>query len=113
VWRFHLDPALDPVVDGTDVRLRAAGREAWLQLASASDGLTMTIEQGWISPTYGVRAATRVVTLQGRAVLPQVVSFRFGLLRTSLDRLRGSIASMPAGARTARLGKAVDHAEVG
>ena len=36
VWRFHLDPALDPVVDGTDVRLRAAGREAWLQLASTS-----------------------------------------------------------------------------
>jgi Heparinase II/III-like protein/Heparinase II/III N-terminus len=113
VWRFHLDPVLDATIDGRDVRLRAAGRDAWLQLASASDGLTMTIEQGWISPSYGVRAATRVVTLRGHVVLPQVVSFRFGLVRTSLDRLRASIDSMPAGTRPSLVGKPIDHAEVG
>ena len=113
VWRFHLAPAVDR-------------RDRWRRCAP-SRGRTRSVAAArvclrWLDdddrarldvPTYGVRAATRVVTLQGRAVLPQVVSFRFGLLRTSLDRLRGSIASMPAGTRTARLGKTVDHVEVG
>lgn len=112
-WRFHLDPALDASIDGRDVRLRAAGRDAWLQLASATEGLTMTIEGGWISPSYGLRTATRVVTLRGRVMLPQVVSFRFGLVRTPLDRLRVMVASMSAGTGTSFVGKPADHAEVG
>jgi hypothetical protein len=113
VWRFHLDPALDAAVDGSDVRLRAAGRDAWLQLASAADGLTMTIEDGWISPSYGVRTGIRVVTLRGRVMLPQVVSFRCGLVRTSLDRMRTMTVSMPANTRTSLVGQPSDHAEVG
>ena len=113
VWRFHLDPALDADIDGRDVRLRSAGRDAWLQLASAADGLTMAIETGWISPSYGVRTATRVVTLRGRVVLPQVVSVRFGLVRTSPDRMRASIVSMSADTRTSLVGQPGDHAEVG
>ena len=113
VWRFHLDPAIDAAIDGCDVRLRAAGRDAWLQLASAADGLTMTIEDGWISPSYGVRTAIRVATVRGRVVLPQVVSFRFGLVRTSLDRMRAALALMPADTRTSLVPQPTDHAEVG
>ena len=55
----------------------------------------MTIENGWASPSYGVRAGIRVVTLRGRVVLPRVVSFRFGLVRMPLDRLQAVIASLP------------------
>ncbi len=94
-WRFHLDPSVVAVIEGSDVRLAAPGREAWLQLASAG-GLRLTIEDGWASRSYGVRAAISVVTLQGRVALPQVVSFRFGLVRLPLDRLRGVSASLPS-----------------
>jgi Heparinase II/III-like protein/Heparinase II/III N-terminus len=113
VWRFHLDPALDAAVEGSDVRLRTGGRDAWLQLASAADGLTMTIEDGWISPSYGVRTGNRVVTLRGRVMLPQVVSFRCGLVRTSLDRMRAMTVSMAADTRASLVGQPGDHAEVG
>ena len=95
VWRFHLDPALDAEIDRGDVRLRGAGRDAWLQVASA-DGLTMTIENGWVSPSYGIRTGIRVVTLQGCVALPQVVSFRFGCVRMPLDGVRGLTTSMPS-----------------
>jgi hypothetical protein len=93
-WRFHLDPSVNAEIHGGDVRLAAPGREAWLQIASPADGLTMTIENGWASPSYGVRAGIRVVTLRGRVALPQVVSFRFGLVRMPLDRLQAAIAAM-------------------
>ena len=95
-WRFHLDPSVSAEIEGSDVRLAAPGREAWLQMASAAGGLRMTIEDGWASPSYGVRAAISVVTLRGRVALPQVVSFRFGLVRMPLDRLRSVIASLPS-----------------
>jgi hypothetical protein len=95
------------------VRLRAAGRDAWLQLACAADGLTLAIEGGWISPSYGIRTANRVVTLRGRVGLPQVVSFRLGLVRTSLDRMSAAIALMPFDWRTSLTGGRTDHVEVG
>jgi hypothetical protein len=96
-WRFHLDPDVNAEIHRGDVRLAAARGEAWLQLASAAGGLTMTIENGWASPSYGVRAGIRVVTLRGRVALPQVVSFRFGLVRVPLDRLQALVASLPSG----------------
>jgi hypothetical protein len=95
VWRFHLDPALDAEIDRGDVRVRGAGRDAWLQVVPA-DGLTMTIENGWVSPSYGIRTAIRVVTLQGCVALPLVVSFRFGCVRMPLDGVRGQMTSIPS-----------------
>jgi hypothetical protein len=96
VWRFHLDPAVGAEILGDAVRLSTGGREAWLQLPSTPRGMTMTIEEGWASQRYGVRAGIRVVTLRGHVALPQVVSFRFGLVRLPLDRLQGVFASLPS-----------------
>lgn len=94
VWRFHLDAALTPDIDGTDVCLRAVGRNAWLQIVDAPAGSTIVIEDGWMSPSYGVRQAIRVVTVRARVALPQFVSFRLGVVRASPAQLRALTASM-------------------
>ena len=96
VWRFHLDPAVRADLVGDDVRLSTGGREAWLQLASTTPGMTMMLEDGWSSPSYGLRAAIRVVVLRGRVALPQNAVFRLGLARLSFDRLQGLAATAPS-----------------
>jgi len=98
-WTFELKydgwRCLAEIRDG-DVRLASGDGEAWLQWASSLDGLTMTIEDGWVSPSYGVRAAIRVVVLKGRVALPRSISYRFGRSRLRLDRLAGALASLPS-----------------
>jgi hypothetical protein len=95
-WRFHLAPPVSAEIRGRDVRLAVAGREAWLQFASPIDGLAMTIEDGWASPSYGVRTGVHVVVLRGRVALPRVVSCRFGIVHMPPDRLQKAVASLPS-----------------
>jgi len=98
-WRFHLDPDVRAEIVGDDVRLSTGGREAWLQLLMPPRGATLTLEGGWSSPSYGVRGAITVVVLRGRLALPLDATFRFGLTRLSVDRLReltAGFASDPA-----------------
>jgi hypothetical protein len=87
VWRFHLDPAVVPDVDGDAVRLRRADREAWLQIAGGAPGLAVTLEDGWISPSYGVRTKTLVVVLSARCPVPVQTTFRIGLERLAAPLL--------------------------
>jgi hypothetical protein len=91
-WRFHLDPDVSAAIVGSDVRLLSGDREAWLQTAMPSDGLTLAIENGWISPSYGVRTPTSVVVLKGRTALPRTAAFRFGFARLSPEQLRMAAA---------------------
>ena len=95
-WRFHLAPAVSADIRGDDVCLAVAEHEAWLQFTPAAGRWKMTIEDGWVSPSYGVRTPIRVVVLSGRVPLPQVVSCRFGLVRMPLDRLESAVASLPS-----------------
>jgi hypothetical protein len=95
-WRFHLAPTVNAEIRGGDVRLSAAAREAWLQFGYPLEGSTMTIEDGWASPSYGVRTEIRVVVLKARVALPQLVSCRFGLARLTPDRLENALAALPS-----------------
>jgi hypothetical protein len=91
VWRFHLDPEVSAALDGDAVRLSARGRDAWLQLVSIPGGLTMSVEDGWSSPSYGVRAEIHVVVLRGRVTGPQSATFRFGVVRRSHEELKNLV----------------------
>ena len=88
VWRFHLASSLDARLEGDGVRLGANEREAWLQTVDAPPGLRLSIEDGWISPSYGVRVPSKVATLSGRAALPASATFRIGARRVSPSALR-------------------------
>ncbi len=96
VWRFHLDAALHAEIDRGDVRLSSGTRDAWLQLVEPIVGSTITLEEGWVSPTYGVRTKTQVAVRKARTSLPVVASFRIGLVRlapASLQHLTSAFAA--------------------
>src|SRR5262249_36814913 len=80
-WRFHLDPAVTPVVDGRDVRLSSGERAVWLLPGDAAASWTAAIEDGWVSPSYGVKVETRVVVWRTEDAVPLQASFLFAEAR--------------------------------
>ena len=95
VWRFHLDPSLEAVVDRGSVRLAGRHRDAWLQIVDPAPKFEVTIEDGWVSPSYGVREASKVIMMTVRADLPVVATFRFGLVALAPAALRSVAAALP------------------
>lgn len=87
-WRFPLAPGVRADIRGADVRFELGGRERWLLPASVVPA-SWTLEDGWVSPSYGVRHETRVLTLRARLQLPQQLTYLF----SSID--------VPAAARAA------------
>ena len=79
ISRFHLDPAVAPTVCGSDVRLTTRGRDLWLQVIDPIGPIA--IQDGWISPSYGVRTPTSTIVLQQDVVLPITMTCRFGIHR--------------------------------
>jgi uncharacterized heparinase superfamily protein len=76
VWRFPLDPGIRASIHGRDVRFEQGGQERWLQPASPLPA-SWTLEPGWVSPSYGVRQDTTVVTLRARLTMPQTLTYIF------------------------------------
>ena len=76
VWRFPLDPSLGATIEGANVRFDRAGERRWLMAASDLPS-AWTLEPGWVSPSYGVRLATQVVTLRAKVSLPYRLSYLF------------------------------------
>jgi uncharacterized heparinase superfamily protein len=76
VWRFPIDPGVRASVHGRDVRFERGGRERWLQAASPLPA-SWTLEPGWVSPSYGVKQDTTVVTLRARLTMPQALTYIF------------------------------------
>jgi hypothetical protein len=104
VWRFHLDPAVAAEIVSGSVRLSSPGREAWLQLVGGPRDMTTTIESGWSSPSYGMRDEIRVVVMRVRAAIPQVATFRLGLVRLPIDRLHELTVVLPSQPSVAAVG---------
>ena len=76
-WRFHLDPSVAAERRDGDVRLSSGDREVWLLLDERASVMTFAIEDGWVSPSYGVRAAAKVLVFEDHVSLPVRVSFLF------------------------------------
>src|SRR6185369_5072558 len=60
VWRFHLDPKVAASRDGYDVRLTHGKAAVWLLPSAAAPRLELSLEAGWVSPSYGVKIPTTV-----------------------------------------------------
>ena len=92
VWRFHLDPRVIAHVEvagdvgdpgNNDVRLACDGRDVWLLPDAAAARFTLSLQPGWVSPSYGVKVPTTVVVWETRARLPVAASFLFAESRLS------------------------------
>jgi uncharacterized heparinase superfamily protein len=76
-WRFHLDPAVTPSVSAGDVRLTSTGGEVWLLPDAVAAAFTLTIEPGWVSPSYGVKVPTSILIWKTSSAEPLVASYLF------------------------------------
>jgi hypothetical protein len=77
VWRFHLDPAVALECAGPDVRLSRGDRFVWLMPDEYASALAFAIEDGWVSPSYGVRQPSKVLVWSARTSVPITVSYLF------------------------------------
>lgn len=66
-WRFTCGPGVDASLAAPGETLLSAGGRSWRLSADAA--LTTTIEQGWYSPSYGVRHACHVIAFECQADL--------------------------------------------
>ena len=81
VWRFHLDPAA--VAENRDgvVRITSGPHQVWLTHEAAAP-LTLALESGWVSPSYGVKLPSTVVTVKGIVTVPFSAAFGFAAERS-------------------------------
>ena len=84
VWRFHLDPAVTPEVEGRDVRLSRDGRTVWLLPDDIAATFPLSIEPGWVSPSYGVKVPTTVLVWRTEVKGPIEASYLFAETRMSV-----------------------------
>jgi len=81
VWRFHLDPAACAEAFGSVVRIASGSHEVWFTHEAAAP-LTLTLETGWVSPSYGVKLPSTVVNVRGLVTVPFETSFGFASERS-------------------------------
>jgi hypothetical protein len=98
VWRFHLDPDVTPVIDGRDVKLASTRGDIWLMTGDGAEALVPTIEEGWVSPSYGVKVEASVLVWQIRETLPVRASFLFADVRLSASERRFVAGDLTAAA---------------
>lgn len=93
VWRFPLDPGVRAHIEGGDVRFEGRGQARWL-LAASSMPSSWMLEPGWVSPSYGVRHETQVLTLRASLRLPYRLTYLFSVAPASgADRDAASLLS--------------------
>ena len=84
-WRFHADPSVTVAVDGDAVRLSHNGHTVWLMPDDDAGALSLALEDGWVSPGYGVKVPAKVIVWRGRVPVPTNASFLFAELRLARD----------------------------
>jgi len=94
-WRFHLAPAVSANTEGNDVHLSTRGGDVWLQVTEELSKLPVTIEEGWVSPSYGIRTQIQVVVWRGHVKLPIAATIRFGPARLTATEMRMLVSSLP------------------
>jgi hypothetical protein len=77
VWRFPIEPGVSCEIAGGGVRFSCGDGERWLQLASAPSAIAITLEPGWVSPSYGVRHPATVVVFRAKLTLPFTLTYSF------------------------------------
>jgi len=96
VWRFHLDPAVGVSRDADDVCLTHGETAVWLLPGAAAARLELSLEAGWVSPSYGVKIPTTVAVWRGSVALPFDVSFLFAERRLHADERTAVAAGLAA-----------------
>jgi len=68
----------------------------WLLPGAAAARLELSLEAGWVSPSYGVKIPTTVAVWKGSVALPFDVSFLFAERRLHADERTAVAAGLAA-----------------
>jgi uncharacterized heparinase superfamily protein len=75
-WRAHLDPGVRANLETQGIRL--TGRSTvWCQAIEAPARAALSLEDGWVSPSYGVRLPTQTIVFRAEADLPATFAVVF------------------------------------
>jgi hypothetical protein len=85
VWRFHFDPSVSAAVEGYDVCLSSNDSNVWLMPVDSGIPLSLSLEDGWVSPSYGVKVPAKIAVWRGTVPIPFGASFMFAELRLSRE----------------------------
>ena len=77
VWRFHFDPSVRAAAHGYDVCLSWDDGSVWLMPIEGEGLLSLSLEDGWVSPGYGVKVPAPVAVWRGTVSIPASASFLF------------------------------------
>ncbi len=77
VSRFHVDPAVRADVDGGSIRLSRDERTLWFRLGPGLGDVNVAVEEGFVSPSYGVKVASKVIVCSCESTLPLVLTYSF------------------------------------
>jgi uncharacterized heparinase superfamily protein len=81
-WRFPIEPGIACALLDGGVRFTSGADVRWLLPTNGFEGLDLRIEPGWVSPSYGVKHETSVVTFSGDISLPRDVTYSFSTERS-------------------------------
>ena len=77
-WRIHLPPGVVVELDGRSACVSASsGDRAWVCVLDAPSSLQLVVDEGWVSPSYGVKVAAPVLRLSGQCELPATITAMF------------------------------------
>jgi uncharacterized heparinase superfamily protein len=93
VWRFHLAPAVTACIDAGDVRLSGKAGTSWL-LPNLPAGFDLSLEPGWVSPSYGVKVPTTVLVWRASARLPLAASYVFAESQLAPDERTSAVDAL-------------------
>jgi len=97
VWRFHVDPAVTPEVEGHDVRLSRDGRTVWLLPEDTAATFSLSVEPGWVSPSYGVKVPTAVLVWRTAVAGPIEASYLFAEAHLTVNERAAVSEALRAG----------------
>ena len=101
VWRFHFDPAVRATVHGYDVCLSWNDGAVWLMPideGGRSSKLSLALEDGWVSPGYGLKEPASVAIWRGTVSIPVGASFLFAERQLSRDERAAASAALETAA---------------
>lgn len=93
VWRAHLDPGVRASREHDGFRLIGTSR-LWFRAIETPAGAEIALEQGWVSPSYGVKVPTEVLVVRAVTALPARFVTVFGVERPDVDSVRRLISGV-------------------
>jgi len=99
--RWHLDPECKVTIHEGDCRIASGSKEFWM-LPAVPAGAMFTVEDGWVSKSYGVKTPTAVIVFDHDAELPFSLSYIFADARLDFRARADAMAALEHAANSSK-----------